>query len=142
MATTTTTPVTARHWNDVVAVFGRRGNDSTWCWCRRFLDTPDDADDPPNNRDALHNEISTAVIPPGLIAYVDGVPAGWTRVVPRSTLPGVLANRALRRVLPDDPHAWWVTCFAIDQRHRNAGVATSLLFAAVAHARSHGASAV
>jgi hypothetical protein len=22
----------------VVAVFGRRGNDPGWCWCRRFLD--------------------------------------------------------------------------------------------------------
>lgn len=142
MATITTTPVTSRQWNDVVTVFGRRGNDSTWCWCRRFLAAPDDVLDPTNNRDALENEISTAVTPPGLLAYVDGVPAGWTRVMPRSSLPGVLANRALNRVLPADPTAWWVTCFAVDQHHRNSGVATSLLRAAVAHARHNGASAV
>ncbi len=87
-------------------------------------------------------EITTANVPPGLIAYVDDTPAGWTRVMPRHSLAGVLANRALRRVLPDDPEAWWVTCFAVDQRHRHRGIATSLLGAAVAHARSHGATAV
>jgi hypothetical protein len=27
-----------QRWDDVVAVFGRRGNDPGWCWCRRFLD--------------------------------------------------------------------------------------------------------
>ena len=47
--------------------------------------------------------------------------------MPRHSLAGVLANRALRRVLPDDPEAWWVTCFAVDQRHRHRGIATSLL---------------
>ncbi len=62
--------------------------------------------------------------------------------MPRSALPGVLANRALQRMLPDDPGAWWVTCFAVDQRHRRAGVATALLDAAVEHARTNGATAV
>jgi GNAT superfamily N-acetyltransferase len=95
-----------------------------------------------DNRVALLGEITTAEVPPGLIAYVDDTPVGWTRVMPRHSLPGVLANRALRRVLPDDPGAWWVTCFAVDQRHRHSGVANRLLVAAVDHARSHGATAV
>ncbi len=95
-----------------------------------------------DNRASLRREVTTAKVPPGLIAYVDDTPAGWTRVMPRHSLAGVLANRALRRVLPDDPEAWWVTCFAVDQRHRHRGIATSLLGAAVAHARSHGATAV
>lgn len=135
-------PATLERWDDVVAVFGRRGNDAGWCWCRRFLGPPTDGVDRDDNREALRREISTAKIEPGLIAYLDATPAGWTRVMPRSALPGVLANRALRRVLPDDDGAWWVTCFAVDQRHRNSGVATALLDAAVAHARRHGATAV
>ena len=77
----------------------------------------------------------------GLVAYVDGAPAGWSRVVPRASLPGVLGNRALRRLLDDDPAAWWVTCFAVRREHRGAGVGTALLVAAVEHARRHGASA-
>jgi GNAT superfamily N-acetyltransferase len=136
------TPATAARWDDVVTAFGRRGEDPSWCWCRRFLEPPADADDPGDNRDALRREISTASVAPGLVAYVDGTPAGWTRVMPRSSLPGVLANRALRRVLADDPGAWWVTCFAIQQRQRGIGVAGVLLEAAVAHAGEHGATAV
>ena len=42
----------------------------------------------------------------------------------------------------DQPNAWWVVCFAVDQRHRGVGVATALLEAAVDHARAHGATAV
>ena len=133
---------TAQRWPDVVRVFGRRGEDPGWCWCRRFLDPPPDAVDPGDNREALRREIHTAAVPPGVIAYVDDAPAGWTRVMPRSALPAVLANRALRRVLIDDPGAWWVTCFAVDRRQRTSGVATALLDAAVAHARAHGATAV
>ena len=133
---------TAERWSDVVSVFGRRGDDPGWCWCRRFLDPPPDAIDPSDNREALRREIHTALVAPGVIAYVDGAPAGWTRVMPRSALPAVLANRALRRVLTEDPGAWWVACFAIDRRSRTCGVATALLDAAVAHARDHGATAV
>lgn len=95
-----------------------------------------------SNRDALRAEITTAAVPPGLIAYVEGTPAGWTRVVPRSTVTVVGTNRALRRVLPDDPGAWWVTCFAVSQSFRHQGVATALLGAAVEHARRQGATAV
>ena len=139
--TTTILPASPQRWDDVVAVFGRRGDDPGWCWCRRFLD-PSQGTDASDNRASLRREITTAEVPPGLIAYVDGRPAGWTRVMPRHLLAGVLANRALRRVLPDDPGAWWVTCFAVDQQYRHRGVATGLLGAAVAHARSHGATAV
>jgi len=62
--------------------------------------------------------------------------------MPRAELPGVQRNRALRRILVDQPGAWWVGCFAVDQRHRGVGVATALLEAAVDHARTHGATAV
>ncbi len=125
-------------WDDVVSAFGRRGADPSWCWCRRFLDGNGAAD----NCSALRLEVSTAPVPPGLIAYVDAMPAGWTRVMPRHQVPGVMANRALRRVLTDDDGAWWVTCFAVQQRFRNIGVARTLLDAAVAHAGQHGATAV
>ena len=127
-------------WDDVVAAFGRRGNDPNWCWCRRFMADPEVGT--VDNRDALRTEISSADVPPGLIAYVGDAPVGWTRVMPRSAVPGVLANRALRRVLDDDPAAWWVTCFAVDQAHRRLGVATALLTSAVSHAGRHGAAAV
>ncbi|MEP7046641.1 MAG: GNAT family N-acetyltransferase [Ilumatobacteraceae bacterium] len=134
-------PAQPERWDDVVAAFGRRGQDPSWCWCRRFLDVANGSD-PDDNRAALCHEIKTAMVEPGLIAYLDGRPVGWTRVMPRSELPGVLANTALRRVLPDDPGAWWVTCFAVDRHARGKGVGTALLDAAVDHATLHGATAV
>lgn len=139
-------PATAARWNDLVTVFGRRGSDPSWCWCRLFLDSGADklssSGPHADNREALRREIMHARTPSGLIAYVDDQPVGWTRVGPRDDFPGVGANRALARVLTDDPGAWWVTCFAIDSRHRRAGIGTSLLRAAVTFARDYQATSV
>lgn len=139
-------PATADRWSDLVRVFGRRGEDPSWCWCRLFLrsTTYESAASKPrlDNRDALRQEITHAAVPPGLIAYVENQPVGWTRVGPRSDFPRVTGNRALARLLTEDPGVWWVTCFAVDRRHRRSGVGSALLKAAVEFAREHGATAV
>ncbi len=139
-------PATADRWGDLVTVFGRRGNDPSWCWCRLFLSPGSAASSPagpaPDNREALRQEITHAATAPGLIAYVGNHPVGWTRAGPRSAFPRVAGNRALARVLTDDPGAWWVTCFAISSGHRRSGIASALLEAAVKFARDHGATAV
>jgi|SRR5450755_3525375 len=132
-------PATADRWDDLVTVFGRRGNDPSWCWCPLLLSSgaeeSSSSGPTPDNRQALRQEITHAATAPGLIAYIGDHPVGWTRVGPRSGFPGVEGNRALARVLADDPGAWWVTCFAIDSRHRRSGVASALLEAAVTFAR-------
>jgi GNAT superfamily N-acetyltransferase len=130
----------------VVSVFGRRGDDPSWCWCRLFLSTRRSdsaaATPPPDNREALRKEIANAEVPPGLVAYLHGQPVGWTRVGPRSGFPRLAGNRALARVLTDGSGVWWVTCFAVDRRYRGAGVGAALLAAVVEFAREHGATAV
>src|SRR3954462_11939502 len=123
-------PATKDRWDDVVAGFGRRGNDPAWCWCQRFIGTPPDRD----NRAALHRQITAAAVPVGLVAFAGQQPVGWTRVAPRYELPGVLSNRALRRLLREDPGAWWVTCVVVDAKHRRHGVGQALLNGAVSHA--------
>ena len=139
-------PATADRWSDLVRVFGRRGEDPSWCWCRLFLGSAiseSAASGPrPDNRGALRQEITHAAVPPGLLAYVEDQPVGWTRVGPRSDFPRVSGNRALAQVLTEDPGVWWVTCFAVDSRRRRSGVGSALLTAAVEFAGEHGATAV
>ena len=60
--------------------------------------------------------------------------------MPRRTLPGVLSNRAVRRLLEDKEAAWWLTCFAVRREHRGKGIAIALLNAAADYAEEHGAS--
>jgi GNAT superfamily N-acetyltransferase len=136
-----TFPATPERWDDIVTVFGRRGDDPGWCWCQRFM-APSQDGITTSNRDALHSEVQSASVAPGVLAYVDGTPAGWSRVMPRSAVPLVQRNRALRRILDDNPGVWWIPCFAVDRRHRSIGVATALLEAAVDHAAHNGATAV
>ena len=131
-------PATQDRWDDVVACFGRRGNDPQWCWCQRLAGTTPEAD----NRSALHRQIAAATVPFGLIAFVDEQPVGWSRISPRADLAGVLSHRSLMRILPEDSGAWWATCFVVDAKHRGHGVGHAMLNAAVSHARDHGATAV
>ena len=60
--------------------------------------------------------------------------------MPRSTLPGIAENRALARILDEDPDAWWVACFVVRRAYRGSGVGAALLAAAVDWAWQHGAS--
>lgn len=136
-------PATADRWDDLVAVFGTRGDDPGWCWCQLFLGPSAEREAGADNRSALRSEVTCSAIPPGLIAYVDDEPAGWTRTGPRSGFPGVTENRALARVLErDGATTWWVACFAVARPYRGVGVATALLRGAVDLARDHGAHAV
>jgi hypothetical protein len=74
-------------WDDIVTAFGRRGEDPGWCWCQRFMEPAIDGTTLTDNRDALHHEIRSASVPPGVLAYVDESPAGWARVMPRVAVP-------------------------------------------------------
>jgi GNAT superfamily N-acetyltransferase len=128
-------PATADQWPRLGHVFGAREKDPNSCWCQRFL-----RHEEPDNWSALGREVQEAEVPIGLLAYLDGDVVGWTRVVPRSTLPGITENRALARILDDDPDGWWVSCFVVRREHRGKGIGTVLLDAAVDWAAQHGAS--
>jgi GNAT superfamily N-acetyltransferase len=125
-------PATADVWPSLGEVFGPRAVDPNSCWCQRFR-----RHDAADNRSALREEIEQSATPVGLVAYRGTDPIGWTRVVPRSTLPGITGNRALARILDDDQHAWWVTCFVVRREHRGGGVGVQLLESAVEWAARH-----
>jgi len=93
-------------------------------------------------RDLLHDEVVSADPPPGLLAYVDGEPAGWVRVGPRPPLARLVASRIVKsgsREPLDDPSVWAVSCFSVRRDFRGSGVAARLLTAAIDAARAGGA---
>jgi len=78
--------------------------------------------------------------PPGLLAYVDGHPAGWCAVAPRREYDRLRRSRTLKPV--DDRRTWSVVCFFVDRKQRGRGLADALLQAAVRFAAERGAEVV
>ena len=81
----------------------------------------------------------------GLIAYVDGEPAGWVAVEPRTAYPKLRTTRipwAGRDEDKDDDSVWAVTCFTVRKGYRGRGLTYLLADAAIDHARERGARAL
>ena len=74
---------------------------------------------------------------PGLIGYLDGVPAAWCALSPREAYDRLEHSKTLARV--DDKPVWSVVCFFVAKGHRKHGLGTRMLEAAADHARSRGA---
>lgn len=137
-----TAPLTERDWDDLVALFGTRG-DPSWCWCQFFLTTGKDyTRSAAANKAALHRQVRDDPRPQGVIARLGDEPVGWVQLGPRTAYPRLCESRALRVVTGDDiddPAVWSVTCFVVKVGRRRRGVATALLAAAVDLAREQGA---
>jgi GNAT superfamily N-acetyltransferase len=145
----TIVPANEATWDDLQAVFGTRG-DPARCQCQWFKTRPADWRSLPveERTGRLHEQTSCgdpgAPSTSGLVAYVDGEPAGWCAVEPRTAYVHlstriVWAGRDEDR---DDDGVWAVTCFVTRTGFRRQGVSRALAAAAVDHARERGARAV
>ncbi|GGM72044.1 N-acetyltransferase GCN5 [Lentzea pudingi] len=129
-------------WEDVEAIFD--SSEPSKCHCQRYKvkgwiwrDSTQD------ERVAAHSEQSARGS--GLVAYVDGQPAGWVAVEPRTgyaKLLGMPIPWKGRSEDKDDDGVWAVTCFVVRKGFRRQGLTYELAVATVEHARSHGARAV
>jgi GNAT superfamily N-acetyltransferase len=131
-------PLTPARWPDLVRLFGPNGA-CAGCWCmwpRRSAAEFRRGKGAPNRR--AFRRIVSAGPPPGVLAYVDGVAAGWCAVAPRAAYPRLDRSRVMARV-DDAPAVWSVTCFFVGRAYRSRGLALPLLRAAVALARRRGA---
>lgn len=141
--TITVVPAGEAPWEDVVRVFGTRG-DPAGCWCQWFrmpaaafkAASRDELRE--RMRDQTHRHPS-----PGVLAYLDTEPVGWCAVAPRSEYP-VLARSRIARAGADPDSAsnadlWSVTCFVVRVGFRKQGVAATLLRAAIDYAQANGA---
>ncbi len=145
-------PVTPDRWADLVELFerpGPRGGQpvSSGCWCmfwrlegRRFDEFWGRGKDGGSGNKAEMRSLVEQGREPGLLAYVDGVPAGWCSIAPREEFARLERSRTLPRV--DEAPVWSIVCFYIHGHYKGRGVAQALLRGAVDHAASKGATIV
>jgi GNAT superfamily N-acetyltransferase len=147
MSDVTTVPANEAPWEDVEAVFGTRGT-APVCWCQRYKLRPKEAFRKfPAEERAHRLRVQTDAEPTtGLVAYVDGEPAGWCGVEPRPRYTGLLRNNRVpwegRSEDKQDESVWAVTCVFARAGFRGRGIAYALARAAVDHARAGGARAL
>jgi GNAT superfamily N-acetyltransferase len=135
--TVETHPLTPARWRDLTDLFSTSAvTRHCWCmWPRLATDYRKNSD--ATNRRALKRVVDTAPAPPGVLAYVDGVPAGWCAIAPREDYPKLERSRVTKPL--DDKPVWSVVCFFVRTNARGKGVMKALLTAAVDLARQHGA---
>lgn len=75
-----------------------------------------------------------------MIAYVDGVPAGWLGFWPRERMERIVRSRTIPKI--DDKPVWAIVCFVVRTGYRRKGVAAALLNGAIAHAQRSGVPAL
>ena len=148
----TIVPANVASWEDLRAVFGTRG-DPARCWCQRYKMRPGEswasvgaeelAFRLRGQTDCGHRRARTTS---GLVAYLDGTPAGWCAVEPRTAYARLLLKTRVpwegRSEDKADAGVWAVTCFVTRTGYRRRGVSRALVRAAVGFARDRGARAI
>ena len=145
MVTVMIEPASADRFVDAQHVFDG-GGDGPDCQCQWWMQ--------PNaqwrasnraEREADFRAQTEAAVPPGLLAYVDGEAAGWVKVGPRTAQARLPRTRIVTTGSTepmDDPKVWAITCFSVRKSGRKTGLMHTLIDAAVAFAREHGARVV
>ncbi len=135
----------AAPWEDVEQVFSTGGYAGCWCQFWRLDNAQLREATEGAARDMLRGSLADAPPSspaPGLLAYVDGEPAGWCALAPRDDYRRIPKTKLIASgtTLPlGDPGVWSLTCFRVRPGFRGRGVARALLAAAVGRARDAGA---
>ena len=129
-------PLTPERWGDFETLFGPNGA-CAGCWCAWFLMTHQEYNEAGKEG---HRELMRTLVhsdnEPGLIAYADGVPAGWIALAPRERYKRLATSKQLGAV--DDKPVWVIPCFFVHRDYRRQGLMEKLLNAALEYARNRG----
>ncbi len=145
----TIVPGNGASWEDLQAVFGTRGDPSR-CYCQRYKMQPRESWASVGQKELAfrlrtqtecgHPESGTTS---GLVAFLNGEPAGWCAVEPRTSYARLLLKTRVpwagRAEDKSDDSVWAVTCFVTRTGFRRQGISRALASAAVDFARRRGA---
>jgi hypothetical protein len=133
-------PVTPERMSDL-ARFSERHGKFRYCSCMRWrLSSREFQHSTKDGRIAALDDLVRQHIPVGILAYQQQEPVGWCSIAPRNRYAALERFRALPPL--DNVPVWSVVCFFVDSHLRRQRVTLHLLQAAVAYARSQGASVV
>jgi GNAT superfamily N-acetyltransferase len=133
-------PVTRRRWRDLETLFGEKGAyGGCWCMYWRIRHTMFRKQTAEEHRAGLKKIVNAGKVP-GVIAYVNGEPAGWCSIDPREDFEAFERSKVFQRV--DDEPVWSITCFYVAKGYRGKGLALHLLKGAVDYAAKRGAKIV
>jgi GNAT superfamily N-acetyltransferase len=134
-------PATVPRFADVETILSPKNPDAPACWCLSYrLPNHEQRELRGAERSARLRRYAEEGAPPGVIAYVDGEPAGWCSVAPRVSHHRLTHSRTIPTL--DDLPVWSIVCFVVRPQFRRQGLARRLLEGAVEHARASGAPAV
>jgi GNAT superfamily N-acetyltransferase len=137
----TVEPLTPQRFDDLVTVLGRGGVGGCWCMYWRTPTTTIWRDDAKGGSTAVNRSAFADIVeegpPPGLLAYEDGNPVAWCRVVERRSLPGLANSRFFRTDLDIDG-VWSLACFVVRASHRGMGLTEVLVKAAIQYVGERG----
>jgi GNAT superfamily N-acetyltransferase len=129
-------PLTKERWSDFVALFGKRGAYGG-CWCMWWRETRSEFDrNQGDGNQALMKEIVISGKVPGILAYIDGQPAGWCSVAPRQDYGSLNRSRVLKPI--DDEPVWSIVCFFVVKSFRGMSLSEKLIKAAVTYVAENG----
>lgn len=130
-------PVTPERWDDLAALFGSNAS-CAGCWCMWWRMTNRDFVN--SGKEGRKNGLRTIVqqgVEAGILAYADGIPAGWVALAPRLDYPRLATSKLLAPV--DDQPVWSMPCFFVHRNYRHTGMLGRLIHAGVEYAAEHGA---
>jgi GNAT superfamily N-acetyltransferase len=132
-------PATADRFDDVAAVLGCHEKAPCCCQYWRMSSGDYNRSTLAGRRAALRSQLSETPTA-GMLAYVDGEPAGWCGFGVRQQVERLVRSRTIPAI--DDLPVWSVYCFTVRVGYRRRGIARALLEGLIEHAREQGAPAL
>jgi ribosomal protein S18 acetylase RimI-like enzyme len=132
-------PATVDRVEDALAVLGSGGGAACCCQYWRLSSSAYSSASVAKRRSLLSAQTAATPVP-GLLAYVEEIPAGWCGFGIRDRMERLVRSRTIPVV--DDEPVWSIFCFTVRVGYRRLGLSRALLDGVIKYARENGAPAV
>lgn len=146
-----TNELSSETWKDFERFFRKPGEWSNCqcMWFHREGPRPKEEQElPAKERNEINFQTQKSLVDKGrshgILIYEDADPIGWCQYGLKDEFPRIDNGRGYHKLSLDDDSArlWRITCFCVEKKHRNLGVAKAGLRAALSSIRAQGGGTV